>query len=167
MSMPTTETRETPTPTPKIIGTLNTCIEACIDGEKGYALAAVNVRDEMLKTLFHKYAQQREEFVRALQGAIGKLGGYAENEGSTKGALHRGFAGARVALEGGTDEVVLCECERGEHDALAVYDRALASPLLDAMPADVRTMLAEQRAAIAAAYDDITHEDLRRRLTHR
>jgi uncharacterized protein (TIGR02284 family) len=161
MLTPTTESL-----TPKIIRTLNTCIEVCIDGEKGYAIAAANVRDETLKALFHKYAEQREDFVRALQRAIDNLGGYAENEGSTKGTLHRGLSGARIALEGRTDEVILGECERGELGALAAYDRAFAKVSLDAMPPNVRSLLIEQRAAIQSAYDDITREDIRRRFAH-
>lgn len=156
-------TQTTDTMTPKIIRTLNACIEACIDGEKGYAIAAANVRDETLKALFHKYAEQREDFVRVLQRAIEKLGGYAENQGSAKGMLHRGLAGARIALEGHTDEVILSECERGELGAVAAYDRAFAKTPIDMLPADVRALLVEQRAAIKAAYDDITREDLRRR----
>jgi uncharacterized protein (TIGR02284 family) len=151
--------------TPKVIRTLNACIEVCIDGEKGYAIAAANVRDEMLKSLFHKYASQREDFVRALQRAIEALGGFAENEGSTKGAVHRGLTGARIALEGRHDMVILGECERGELGAMAAYDRAFAKAPLDAMPVEVRDLLREQRASIEAAYEEISLEHIRRRST--
>lgn len=161
MATPTTDLL-----TSNIVRMLNTCIEVCIDGEKGYAIAAANIRDETLKALFHKYGEQREDFVQALQRAVESLNGYAENEGSVKGTLHRGLSGARVALEGPTDEVILGECERGELGALAAYDRAFAKTSFDTMPADVRSLLVDQRAAIKAAYDDITREDIRRRLSH-
>ncbi len=52
---------------PGVIVALNSCVEACIDGEKGYALAAANVRDPMLKVLLRRYAAQRAEFIADAQ----------------------------------------------------------------------------------------------------
>lgn len=149
---------------PGVIVALNSCVEACIDGEKGYALAAANVRDPMLKVLLRRYAAQRAEFVLALQTVIEGLGGFSENEGTTKGALHRGFTSARVAIEGRTDVVILGECERGEVAALEIYDHALDSMPLELLPPQVRILVVDQRAAIKLAHDDITREDLKHRL---
>lgn len=160
-----TPTSSSATMTPKIIELLNTCIETCIDGEKAYAISAANVRDEVLKDLFHKYSTQREGFVRALQKTVEELGGHAENQGSAKGAVYRAFAGARLALEGRTDEVILGECERGELESMAVYNRAFFKAS-SALPPPVHTLLVEQARAIQAALDDITREDIKRRLTH-
>ena len=42
------------TKTSNTFKTLDKCIEACTDGEKGYAIAAAGVRDPMLKALFHE-----------------------------------------------------------------------------------------------------------------
>lgn len=146
-----------------IIAGLNRCIEACVDGEKGYAIAAANIRDESLKRRLMGYSEQRAEFVIALQKEIEKLGGFAENQGSAKGAIHRGFASARVALEGRTDAVILGECERGELAALAMYDDVLAKLPMDTLPPELRILLVDQRAVIKLAHDEITRHDLRHR----
>jgi uncharacterized protein (TIGR02284 family) len=148
---------------PSIIRTLNTCIETCIDGEKGYATAAADVRDLTLKALFEQYAMQRAAFVLALQEAIEELGGMPENQGTAKGTLHRGLTGARLALEGRSDAVILDECERGDRAAVAAYDRALARTPLPTLPPKVSQLLVEQRAAIKGTYDEVMHEDIRRR----
>jgi uncharacterized protein (TIGR02284 family) len=138
-----------------IVKTLNTCIETCTDGEKGYAAAAADVRDPTLKALFSSYEKQRADFVRELQTAIDQLGAFAENEGTVKGTAHRGFVGARLAIEGRHDSVLLAECERGERGAIAAYDRAFSKTPLDEMPAGIQTMLMEQRAAMKVAHDDV------------
>lgn len=157
-------------PNRELIYALNRCIEACIDGEKGYANAAADVRDETLKSVFHSYSNQRSEFVRTLQSTIEALGGFAENHGTARGTAHRGFTEARMALEGRPESVALAECERGESKALAVYDRFLASLPMDALPAPIRIMLVDQRAAIKLAHDDVLTRDLasrRAKIQHR
>lgn len=147
-------------PNRELIYALNRCIEACIDGEKGYANAAADVRDETLKSVFHSYSNQRSEFVRALQLTIEALGGFAENQGTARGTAHRGFTEARMALEGRPESVALAECERGESKALAIYDRFLTSLPMDTLPAPIRIMLIDQRAAIKLAHDDVLTRDL-------
>lgn len=137
----------------KAIKALNACIEISTDGEKGYASAAADVRDRVLKALFMQYSRQRAEFVIALQDSIRELGGFPENEGTLRGALHRGFLDARRALEGGEDRLVVVECERGERAALAAYDRAFQEiPLGDHTPSALHLLVA-QRATIKGAHD--------------
>ena len=149
---------------PRIVRALNACIEACVDGERGYRAAAHDTYDEGLKTLFRKRAAERASFAHALREMVSSYGGVPVDHGSTRGAIHRGFLEARVATEGAaSNTVVLGECERGELGALAAYDRALATIPSEAVPDDVRSLVAEQRAAIRAAYDAITAEDLGRR----
>lgn len=88
------------TATRAIARILNTCIEACTNGEKGYAVAAADVRDPVLKALFHDYSEQRAEFVRGLQIAVQELGAFPENRGTAGGTAHRGFMAVRRAVEG-------------------------------------------------------------------
>jgi uncharacterized protein (TIGR02284 family) len=149
-----------------LMHTLHACAKACIDGELGYLAAAREVGDPELKGVFEKYSQQRAGFVSALEHFIESLGGTSEMHGSTRGAMHRGFMEARVAMEGATDTLILGECGRGELAAIAAYDREFESTPVDSLPLDVRAAVVEQRAAIRAAYDDITTRDLAHRRTH-
>lgn len=140
---------------PKTFRLLNTCIETCTDGEKGYASAAADVRDAALKAIFHAYSMQRADFVLALQAAIEKLGAIPVSEGTLRGAAHRGFMGVRMAIEGRPDSAIIGECERGERAALSAYDHACERTPLDQIPKDIRATLIDQRAAIKVAHDDI------------
>jgi uncharacterized protein (TIGR02284 family) len=138
------------------ITALNRCIEACTDGEKGYGAAAADVRDPRLKSIMRSYEQQRADFVGELQRTIDALGADHENQGTLRGAIHRGFTGARLSLEGRNDEVVLEECVRGEGGALNTYDAALE--LAAGMPDHVRALLVQQRSCVAAALGDILNQ---------
>ena len=144
--MSTTSTQQTD---PRdIIGALNKCIEICTDGEKGYAAAAADVRAPDLKALFQAKSKERADFVLALQAALQKLGAFSENEGTARGTAHRGWVGARLALEGRKDRVVVEECARGEQMALKAFEKALMRAPLVTLPQDLRTMLQHQYTAI-------------------
>ncbi len=135
-------------PTRDVVRALNSCIEACTDGERGYAAAAADVRAPELRELFLAKAKQRSDFVVALQKAIAKLGSYSENQGSVAGALHRGWLNARIAVEGRSDAIVLEEWVRGEENALLAYERAFREVPLPTLPDDVQALLREQLNAI-------------------
>lgn len=136
---------------------LNGCIETCTDGEKGYATAAADVRDVGLKSYFQGKSEERADFVVALQEAISALSAVPENEGSTAGALHRGFVGIRKALEGRSDALVLEECLRGEKAALAAYEKAIAHASLDVASSTLRALLVHQRDAITRSVAELQH----------
>ena len=95
-----------------IVFVLNKCIETSMDGEKGYAAAAADVRDPSLKSLLQQKSKERADFVRDLQSAIQKLGAFAENEGTARGTAHRGWMDVRLALGGRNDRVIVEEWAR-------------------------------------------------------
>jgi uncharacterized protein (TIGR02284 family) len=146
-----------------IVNTLNACIRACIDGERGYRAAAADVHDPMLRAKLEKYATERAGFASSLVELVESFGGRPAAHGTARGAAHRGFLEARAATERATDAVVLGECERGKLGALAAYDRAFEKTPLDTLPIDVRSVVVKQRAAIQTAYDDVTRIDVGRR----
>ena len=137
-----------------IVIALNECIETCIDGEKGYAIAAADARDPGLRTVFQRRSKERADFVLALQAAIQALGSFAENEGTARAPLHRGWIDLRLALEGRTDRVILEECRRGEQAALNAYEKALRRAPLATLPQELRKLVQEQYASIEAALED-------------
>jgi uncharacterized protein (TIGR02284 family) len=142
----------------ELVRALNRCIETCTDGEKGYGVAAADVRAPELKALFHTYAKQRGDFVVALQEAIRTLGGFPENEGTLRGALHRSWMTCRGLVTGRKDRDILEGCAFGERAALDAYEAADRA-VVHAVPDDLRALVREQYADILDA-----HADLRDRL---
>lgn len=143
----------------RVFQNLNACIDASTDSEKGFAVAAADVRDPALKSLFERYASERAEHVRALQAAVERMGVVPVNGGTVRGTLHRGWMETKRVVRGPADRFVLEECERGERQALATYDDAFVECPLDDLPPRVRALLIDQRAHIATA-----HAELEKRL---
>jgi uncharacterized protein (TIGR02284 family) len=143
----------------EIVTALNSCIETCTDGEKGYAIAAADVRDLGLKAYFQGKAEERADFVVALQEAVAALEATPENEGSAAGALHRGLVGVRKAIEGRSDKLLVEECLRGEVAALAKYDAALGHVSENDEPTTLRALLVHQQEILGKSI-----AELRRRL---
>jgi uncharacterized protein (TIGR02284 family) len=125
-----------------------------MDGERGYAAAAGDVRDAKLKMLFQAWSSDRSDWIVALQRAIGAMGAFAENEGSAGGLGHRGWMAIRHAVETG-DRAILEECERGDKAAVTTYDFALARLPHAPEHAPLRGMLEAQRAAVLAGIAEL------------
>lgn len=140
---------------PAIISALNRCIEACIDGEKGYGIAAADVRDAELKTELIDRARARGEYAITLQRLVEKLGAFAENQGTNKGALHRGLMDARLALGGRSDAVVLEECLRGDGAAIAVYEESMRRVEEEGASEEIRGALLSQLNALRYAFVEL------------
>lgn len=143
----------------RVFRNLNACIDVSTDSEKGFAVAAADVRDPALKSLFEHYASERAGQARALQAAVGRMGAVPVNGGTVRGTLHRGWMETKQVVRGPADRLVLEECERGERKALDTYDDAFVECPLDELPPRVRALLIEQRARIALA-----HAELEKRL---
>lgn len=140
-----------------IVAVLSACIETCTDGEKGFSLAAADVRDIELKAYLLGKAEERADFVMALQEAVQALGRFPENEGTVKGAVHRGIVAVRKVIEGRSDDLVLQECLRGEIAALHAYDLAIRRTPLDGMPSTVRGLIVHQYTAHERCVADLRH----------
>jgi uncharacterized protein (TIGR02284 family) len=134
---------------------LNRCIEICTDAEKGWAIAAADVRDETLKLRFLARVKERSDFVVELQKAVLSLGATPENEGSVKGALHRGFMTAVRVAEGRSDKLVVEQCIRGEQAALAGYENALRGVYFHRMPVRLRAIVDAQYSTIKRSLEDL------------
>lgn len=135
----------------EVIATLNNLIETCRDGQEGFKAAAEGVQSAELKELFYAYSRQRAGFAGELQDEVRRLGGEAEDSGSTSAAIHRGWMGLRAALSGGDEGAVVSECERGEDAALAGYRAALRTD----MPANIRSMVERQFAEVKEAHERV------------
>ena len=135
-----------------VISCLNNLIETCKDGQNGFKTAAEGVDRSELKTLFYEYSQQRAAFAGELQNEVRRLGGDPEKSGSVAASLHRGWIDIKSAVTGKDDNAVIAECERGEDSAVRNYREALSD---ENLPADVRTVVERQYAAVQAAHDRV------------
>ncbi len=139
----------------RVVAWLNRCIEACVDAERAYGIAAATARDPNLKTLFQTREGERGDFVLGLQRAVAQLGAFPENQGTARGALRRRWMDLERGLEPVHDDRhVIANVLREERAAMAAYDATL--PELEEMPLDVRVMLREQRDAMAIAAGELS-----------
>ncbi|MGZ6971587.1 MAG: ferritin-like domain-containing protein [Thermoanaerobaculia bacterium] len=134
--------------TKRVLDALNRMIEACKDGEKGYASAAADVRDPRARELFERWAQERAQFAAALEELVVREGGNPEHTGSVGGALRRGWQDLKAAIEGANDRAVCGAVERGEEAGIRAYEEGLREPL----PGDIAILVRAQLDAIKRAH---------------
>jgi uncharacterized protein (TIGR02284 family) len=133
---------------------LNACIEACIDGQKTYALAAADVRDPRLKEMLQWHSDQRARYVLQIQGVLQRMGLNPENEGTIRGEVRRQWMETRHGVElVHSDYAVLRQCIQDQEAALRRFTSA-SQLATSTLPVDVRVMLDEQCANIALALDE-------------
>jgi uncharacterized protein (TIGR02284 family) len=137
------------------LGVLNHLLEICRDSEHGFKSAAEHVTDVTIRDLFAALAAERARFGDELVPHVHRLGGQAASEGTTAGALHRGWMNVRSAVSRQHDGAVLGEAERGERAALHGYQEALDGML----PPTVRDLVERQHAAIRDALERIVALD--------
>jgi uncharacterized protein (TIGR02284 family) len=130
---------------------LNNLIEICKDGQEGFRDAAENAKHSDLKTLFASYSLQRAKFAGDLQQLVIHLGEEPDTTSSVASVIHRGWIDLKSAFTHGSDHAILTECERGEDHAVSAFRSALAETL----PADVRSIVAEQSEKVQASHDDM------------
>jgi uncharacterized protein (TIGR02284 family) len=135
----------------RVIGTLNSLIAICKDGEMGYADAAASEGDQVLKEVFETLKKQRAGFAAELAQEYHRLGGDREKMGTWMGKIHRGWMSLEAALKIRDAQQILKECARGERAAMKQYEEALAGE----MPAETRTLLDKQCTLIKESYSRI------------
>jgi dihydroorotate dehydrogenase (fumarate) len=104
---------------------LSHLIEVCKDGERGFLAAAERVGAPGLKSLFTELAAERARFAADLVPHLQRLGGHADEDGTSAGTLHRGWIGLKGLVPGHHDHTIVTEAKRGEHAALSAYVDAL------------------------------------------
>jgi uncharacterized protein (TIGR02284 family) len=138
-----------------LVATLNRCIEACVDAERAYGVAAATAREPSLKSFFRARFNERAEFVLELQRAAYDLGSWPENEGTTKGAMRRRWMDVTRGFEPlHDDHRVVASMIREEQAARDAYD-TIPAARADEMPLEIRVMLREQRGAMELASDEL------------
>jgi uncharacterized protein (TIGR02284 family) len=130
---------------------IESLIEVCKDGEKGYKDAAKRSTRSDLKTLFNTQSAERKLLADELQTVLMNLGKMEKKEsGTVAGALHRAWIDTKVSLGAG-DKSILESVEKGEDEARDAYRRAIGAPL----PIDVADIVSRQARSIQAAHDRV------------
>lgn len=135
---------------------LHHLIEICRDGERGYRAAADVVSDPKLKMAFTELAEERARFATDLLPHLQRLGGRADETGTSAGTLHRGWMNLKGHMPGHHDHTIVTEAERGEHAALDAYEDALNGML----PPTVSSLIEAQRDAMQKANERIRSIDM-------
>jgi len=134
---------------------INSLVETCKDGEKGYKTAAESIDNPQLKTELTRFAQQRADFRSELENCAKTLGGSAEEETSitgavmeAAGAVHRGWINIKSTVTGHNNKAILSECENGDTAALKTYETVMNN---SEIPMNVKRVLKKQHDEIEAA----------------
>ena len=130
---------------------MNRLIEMCRDEELALQYAADHVKDPSARTLLMEFAARRAQFAADLLPHAQRLGGAEAADGTTRGALHRGWMALKNALSRSSDRAMLTEAEHSEDLALATYERALNEML----PPTARDLVERQCAEIRLAHDRV------------
>jgi uncharacterized protein (TIGR02284 family) len=141
------------------VSTLNSLIETCKDGEKGFTEAAEGLKSADIKAKFLEYSRERAQMAAELQTEVRSLGGDPDKGGSMSGSVHRGWLNLKAAITGHDDHAIVSEAERGEDVAKEAYESALKATL----PPSAQTLVQQQAAKVRRVHDAV--RDLRDRHT--
>lgn len=133
------------------ISELNSLIETCLDGMKGFKECADDLKRADLKSTMLARSQECATAASELQQLVTRLGGEPTESSSVAGALHRKWVDIKAAITGKSDTAILNECERGEDVALKAYKDALEKDL----PPEVRTVVERQLQGVQRNHDQV------------
>lgn len=133
--------------------TLNTLIATLIDSVNGYQKAAADTDNTRFAEIFNARAQERQAAVTKLQAAVASLGGNPEDDGTTAGAIHRGWINLKEAVVGRDDEAIVNSVESGEDYLKEKFEAALKHKDL---PVQARAAVEEAWTSVKAGHDQMS-----------
>lgn len=134
---------------------LEEIIDICNDGVNGYETAADKIedKDESLKTLFLRLAQQRKGFIENIRTEANRLGIEFKETGTVKGFFHRTWLTAKANFSSDEKVKVIEEAMTGEKKAMDVYSGVIADTEL---PDYLRDTLKEQQLLVKIAIQQLS-----------
>jgi len=133
--------------------TLNTLIGTLIDSIEGYQKAAADTTNQRFAEMFNARAQERQQALAKLQAAVARLGGNPEDDGTTAGAVHRGWMNLKEAVLGQDDETIVKTVEEGEDYLKNKFSAAMENVDL---PAEARAAVEEAWTSVKAGHDEMS-----------
>ena len=138
-----------------LVGVLNDLIRINNDRIEGYHRANTEARDidVDLRAVFTRMADESRQYAAELIQEVVKLGGEPATGTTASGKIYRAWMDVKATFTGHDRQSVLASCEFGEDAAQKAYSSALES---DAeMTADVRQLIANQKASLKTSHDVI------------
>ena len=130
---------------------LESLVKTTIDSAQGYERAAETAKTAGLKTILREQAQKRRRLVTELNQELVRIGGSAQDSGSTAGSLHHAWTRMVDAFANG-DEAATERVEEGED-----YIEKKFREALDDQDWDPQTRVLLQRAHTeVAAGEELT-----------
>ena len=133
--------------------TLNTLIGTLIDSIEGYQKAAADTSNTRFAEMFNARAQERQQVLTKLQAAVARMGGNPEDDGTTAGAVHRGWINLKEAVLGRDDEAIVNSVESGEDYLKEKFETALRNTDL---PVEARSAVEEAWTSVKAGHDEMS-----------
>ena len=143
------------TSTSELIEVLNDLIKINNDRIEGYERAVEDTRekDVDLQAIFHRMADESKQYASELESQVRKSGGDTATDTTVSGKIYRVWMDFKSAISGKARKSILESCEYGEDAAQKAYEEALKS---DAeLPAEVRQLIVNQKAALKTSHDTI------------
>lgn len=124
------------------------------DRAEGYLRAATDAKDNDLKVIFTKFANESKVFANQLKDFMGNWQLVPDDE-KTKitGKLYRIWMDMKLGLSDNNRKSALSACEFGEDIALKTYDTILADT--EDIPDDVIQVIKNQRKTMQEGHDMI------------
>lgn len=135
------------------ITTLNTLIGTLIDSVEGYQKAAADCENTRFAEMFTARARERQHAVTTLQAAVARLGGNPEDDGTTAGAVHRGWINLKEAVVGRDDEAIVKSVESGEDYLKEKFEAAMKHKDL---PVEARGAVEQAWTSVRAGHDEMS-----------
>jgi uncharacterized protein (TIGR02284 family) len=132
---------------------LNTLIATLIDSVDGYQKAAADTENSRYAEMFNARARERQQAVTSLQACVARLGGNPEDDGTTAGAVHRGWINLKEAVVGRDDEAIVNSVESGEDYLKEKFEAALRHTDL---PAEARSAVQEAWTSVKSGHDQMS-----------
>jgi uncharacterized protein (TIGR02284 family) len=139
----------------KVTEVLNDLIKINNDRIEGYERAVEDTRDKDvdLQAIFHRMADESKQYTSELESQVRKSGGDTATDTTVSGKIYRVWMDFKSAISGKARKSILESCEYGEDAAQKAYEEALKS---DAeLPAEVRQLIVNQKAALKTSHDTI------------
>lgn len=133
---------------------LKTLTDTLADSVNGYRDAAQHVDGEEFRQMFTELADERSQVLSDLQSEVTRLGGSADRDGSTLGALHQRWLDFKAGITGRDDKAVINEVERGEDYLKSKFETAMDGDTLDA---NIRPIVERAYGSVRKGHDRVSN----------
>jgi uncharacterized protein (TIGR02284 family) len=151
----------------ELTGLLNDLIRINHDRTEGYQKAVEELKptDIDLKTMFTNMANHSAQFASELKVEVAKFGGEPASDTTQSGKVYRVWMDIKSSVSDHDRKSIIDLCEFGEDAALKAYNAAIESDV--EIPAEVRQIIASQRANIQTAHDVVKrYRDMHEAIEH-